>query len=471
MTVERGEAVGTSPGGSSGGPEPRPGRYRVFAVVSAALFMSSVDQTIVATGLGTLQRDLHSTINWSSWTITIYALGQIVAMPLAGSVSDQYGRKNVFVAGILIFTISSLGCGLSQNIQTLLVLRAVQALGGGCLTPAATGIVADEFGRDRDRAIGFFSSIFPIGGMTGPILGGLFVTYWSWRGIFLINVPIGLALCVVAMVRIPSRSVRRPARFDVVGVGLLGGGLLGCMAAISYLGTGTARVTDAWFTGPAAAGVLLLCGFLRHSARAPAPFVSISLLAGPGWGVVNFINFFYGAAALGFGPLIPVYAEQRYQLEPLGAGSLLSARSIGMVVVAGVATMALRRTGTRKPIVVGYLIGAIGMALVAIRPLGMSPYVWLSVGAAVAGIGMGISTPASNNAGMQLAPGAAASAAGLRGMFRQAGSITGVSVIAAIVARNDHPAQTEAAGFLAFAVVLVLLLPLVRLVPDQRGRW
>jgi MFS family permease len=376
------------------------------------------------------------------------------------------------VVGILIFTISSLGCGLSQNIQTLLVLRAVQALGGGCLTPAATGIVADEFGRDRDRAIGFFSSIFPIGGMTGPILGGLFVTYWSWRGIFLINVPIGLALCVVAMVMIPSRSVRRPARFDVVGgVGLLGGGLLGCMATISYLGTGTARVTDAWFTGSAAAGVLLLCGFLRHSARAPAPFVSITLLAGPGWGVVNFINFFYGAAALGFGPLIPVYAEQRYLLEPLGAGSLLSARSIGMVVVAGVATMALRRTGTRKPIVVGYLIGAIGMALVAIRPLGMSPYVWLSVGAAVAGIGMGVSTPASNNAGMQLAPGAAASAAGLRGMFRQAGSITGVSVIAAIVARNDHPAQTEAAGFLAFALVLVLLLPLVRLVPDHRGRW
>src|ERR1700712_1627595 len=167
--------------------DPKPRRYLIFAVVSIALFMASVDQTIVATALGTLQRDLHAQVNWSSWTITIYALVQILVMPLAGRISDQYGRRRVFIGAIVLFTVASLCCGLASNIYELIGLRAVQAIGGGAFMPSATGIVSDQFGRDRDRAIGFFASIFPIGGIVGPILGGGFVTYWAWRGVFLVN--------------------------------------------------------------------------------------------------------------------------------------------------------------------------------------------------------------------------------------------------------------------------------------------
>lgn len=166
-----------------------PRRHLVFGIVSIALFMASIDQTIVATALGTLQRDLHAPVNWSSWTITIYALGQIIVMPLAGSLSDQYGRRRVFVVAIVVFTTASLCCGLVGSIYLLVPLRAVQAIGGGAFMPSATGIVSDMFGPDRDRAVGLFTSIFPIGGIVGPVLGGVFVTYWSWRGIFLVNVP------------------------------------------------------------------------------------------------------------------------------------------------------------------------------------------------------------------------------------------------------------------------------------------
>jgi MFS family permease len=159
-----------------------PRRNVVFAVVSLALFMASVDQTIVATALSTLQHDLHAPINWGGWTITIYALGQIIAMPLAGKISDSYGRKRIFLVAAAVFTVSSLCCGLVTSIYLLVPLRAVQSLGGGAFMPSATGIVSDAFGRDRDRALGMFTSIFPIGGIVGPAIGGLFVQYWSWRG-------------------------------------------------------------------------------------------------------------------------------------------------------------------------------------------------------------------------------------------------------------------------------------------------
>jgi MFS family permease len=129
-------------------------------------------------------------------TLTIYALGQVLAMPLAATLSDQYGRKKAFVLAAVPFTAASLCCGLAENIYVLVALRTVQAIGGGAFMPAATGIVSDQFGRDRDRALGVFTSIFPVGGIVGSILGGVFVAVWSWRGIFLVNVPIGVVLIV-----------------------------------------------------------------------------------------------------------------------------------------------------------------------------------------------------------------------------------------------------------------------------------
>src|SRR5215475_13904162 len=198
--------------------EALPGRYVVFTIVSLALMMASVDQTIVATALPALQHDLHAQVNWSSWTITIYALGQVLMMPLAGKLGDQFGRKQVFLTAAAMFTLASLCCGLADNVYLLIVLRAVQALGGGAFMPSATGIVTEIFGADRDRAVGLFASIFPIGGIIGPVLGGLFVTYWSWRGIFLVNLPIGLILLALGTIFIPDIARRPDRHLDIRGI-------------------------------------------------------------------------------------------------------------------------------------------------------------------------------------------------------------------------------------------------------------
>src|SRR6202451_511134 len=192
------------------GGDPDPRRRLVFAIVSLGLFMASVDATIVATALHPIGQSLHSTINWTAWTITIYQLGQIIAMPLAGKVSDQFGRKNVYLISAAVFTGASLACGLSTSIYMLVSFRAVQALGGGAFFLPTWGIVSDHFGHDRDKALEMFTSIFPIGGIVGPVFGGVIAQDWSWRGIFLVNIPIGVVLITLGAKFIP-KGVRRPA--------------------------------------------------------------------------------------------------------------------------------------------------------------------------------------------------------------------------------------------------------------------
>jgi EmrB/QacA subfamily drug resistance transporter len=452
-------------------PVRQPQRYVVFAVVSIALFMASIDQTIVATALSTLQRDLHAQVNWSSWTITIYALGQIMVMPLAGRLSDQFGRRRVFVSAIVLFTVASLCCGLANDIYVLVALRAVQAIGGGAFMPSATGIVADQFGPDRDRAIGFFTSIFPIGGIVGPILGGVFVTYWSWRGIFLVNVPLGVIVLALALIFIPHTERRVGARVDVAGVALLGVGLLGVMFAVSYLGAAGSSWLAPQFVLGLLVGLGALAGFVRHAARAADPFIPLRLLRGSGFAVMNLINFFFGVTVLGLATLVPLYAQDRYGIDVLSAGTLLTARAVGMIAVAGLATFALRRTGYRRPMLLGFLICVVGLVLIAVPATGLSPYTWLAIATAITGLGMGVSIPASNNAIMHLAPADTGAIAGLRGMFRQAGGITGLSVVTAVLARSGNPGLAQAWALVGLAGVLLCLVPLIWIVPEHRGSW
>ncbi len=452
--------------------EPQPRRRLVFAIVSLGLFMAAVDSTIVATALHPIDRSLHSTINWTAWTVTIYQLGQIMAMPLAGKISDQFGRKKVYVLSALVFTTSSLACGLSTSIYMLVAFRLVQAMGGGAFMPSASGIVADHFGRDRDKALAMFTSIFPIGGIVGPVFGGLIAQGWSWRGIFFVNVPIGMALIVLAIKYLP-RGVRRPAAsLDVVGVILLALAMLLGMLAVTTLGSAGVKPWDPRCAVPFAAACALGAVFLRHSRRSPAPFIAVRLLLGKSFLVMNIVNVLFGTAILGFSALVPLYAQNRYHLPLASAGTLLTARAIGTVCLAGLAAMMLRRTGCRLPMIAGFSAIAFGLVMLAIEvPASLPPYLWLAAWSLLTGLGMGVSTPATNNATLQLAPDQVAQIAGLRGMFRQSGGIMSVSITTALLARSSNPGVTQAYTFVAEAALMLLMVGLVFLVPDHKGRW
>ena len=448
--------------------EPKPGRHLVMAVTCIALLMASVDQTSVATALPNLQTELGAPVTWVMWTITAYALGQIVAMPLAGRLSDQFGRKRIFLGAVVLFTVASLLCALSTNIYMLIVFRTLQALGGGAFMPSAVGIVSDVFGRNRERAIGLFTSVFPIGGLIGPVVGAILVTFWSWRGIFLINIPLGIIVLVLGLLVLPESRRSSRARLDLLGIGLFVLGMVGVMFALTSLGTGGPSL--AGFVVPLAAGGAFLGLFVWRSATASHPFVPLRLLARREFAVLNTINLLSGAATIGFGSIMALYAVDRYGLSILEAGAMLTARAIGTITVAGAAALAIRRTGYRWPMRIGFVLTAIGFAGIAIPPpAGIPVTVWLGASAIVIGIGMGISIPSNNNAGLDILPRDIAAIAGIRGMARQTGGIIGVSVIAAISASSGDPAATQAWAFLIFAVILLALLPLISFVPERRG--
>ena len=450
-------------------------RVVVFTIVAFALAMTSVDVTIVATALHALQHGLHTTINWAGWTITAYSFGFVLMLPVSGKFSEKYGCRKVFLGSIIAFTVASLGCGLADNIYVLIALRAVQAAGGAGFTPSATGIIVERFGDERDRAVGLFGSIFSTGAMVGPIFGGVFVSYWSWRDIFFVNVPIGIAVVALALRYIP-RDKPLPAgslhKMDATGMTLLGIGLFAGMLGSSYLGE---KNTQAWspeFLALAVVAIVAMWGFFRHVNRSEHPFIAPRLIHGPGFGAVNLVNGIFGGVTEGAVVLVPLYAINRYGFNALDSGTLLFAEGAAAILFSIAGALVLRRTGYRLPLYVGGMTIIVGLVLLALPPLGgLGPYAWLACSAFLVGAGNGAINPASRNGGLQLAPEHSSTLAALRSMTMQIGAIAVVTIATAILAGSKHPGLAQAWIFVAAAGLLVASLRLIGHVPEHRGSW
>lgn len=450
-------------------------RGLVFAIVALALLMMSIDSTIVATALHALRSGLQTSIGWAGWTITAYSLGFVVMLPVSGRLSELYGSRKVFIGSIVAFTVASLCCGMADNIYVLVALRGLQAAGGAGFTPSATKIIVDNFGSARDRAVGLFGSIFSIGAMIGPVFGGLFVTYGSWRGIFLVNVPIGLTVAALAWRYVPIDRPRtegsRPT-LDAKGIALLGSGLLFGMLAVSYLGEAAGHAWWPLFAIVLALAVLALWMFFRHINRSANPFIAPHLIVGPGFGAVNLLNAVYGGVSSAVIALVPLYAINRYGISALDSSALLVAQGVAAIILSTVSTFALRRTGYRAPLYVGGAIMAAGTLLLAVSPVaGVTAFAWLTLATFFIGVGRGTNNPASRNAGLQLAPKSASTLAALRTMSMQIGTIATVTIDTAILAGAHDPGRVQAVLFAAAAAVVLASLLLVARVPEHSGSW
>ena len=450
-------------------------RGLVFMIVALTLLMMSIDSTIVATILHALQHGLGTTVNWAGWTLTAYSFGFVVMLPISGRLSELYGRRRVFIGSVAVFTLASLLCGLADSIFALIALRALQAAGGAGFTPSATGIIVDHFGDARDRAVSLFGSIFPIGAMIGPIFGGLFVSYWSWRVAFLVNVPIGIAIIILALryiPRDPTRQEKPHFGMDIPGMALLGGGLLAGMLAVAYLGEVGAYAWSPAFVVPLMIAVVAIWMFFRHIRRSSRPFIAPHLIYGPNFGVVNLVNMIFAGIAIGAVALIPLYAANRYGIGAFDAGTLLIAQGVATIMMSVTIALTLRRTGHRLPIFVGAAIIAVGMLLLAFTPrFGIPPYVWLAGSAFLIGAGMGTINPASRNAGLQLAPRQSSTLAALRTLSLQVGSIATISITTTILTNSADPGNVQAWVYIVSAALLVVTLPIISRVPEHHGSW
>lgn len=446
----------------------------VFPIVALALLMITVDSTIVATALHALQVDLKTSVSWAGWTLTAYSFGFVLMLPLSAKFSIRFGNRPVFLVSVATFTFASLLCGLSTNIYVLIAMRAIQAIGGSGLTPSATGIIVNHFNQSRDKFLGLFGSIFAIGGMIGPIFGGIFVTYASWQWIFYINIPFGLTVLFFAMRFIPIAPPVDSSKknFDFPGLILLAMGIITAMYATTYLGEDDSSFQSPLFIGLVLFSVISFILFFRHLNRVEFPFINPNFIYGKGFGAVNFINLVHTGMVIGSASLIPFYAVNRYGISELNSGILLVLEGSASVVMSVIMSIYLRRTGYRIPLYVGSMILVLGLALLFFEPLfSISPFIWLSISTFFIGFGFGIMSPAARNAGIQLAPEQSANLAAIRSLGLQMGQIMSIAVATSIIAAAAYPSKAQAMVYLGLSILLLVTAPIISRVPENRGSW
>jgi EmrB/QacA subfamily drug resistance transporter len=452
-------------------------RYLIFVAAGLALLMHSIDSTIIAVAFPRFMEEFQTGVAWAAWTISVFFIGVAMAMPLAGSLSDTFGRKRVFLVSLGLFTASSLACGLAPNIYTLIGFRFLQGIGGSAFLPTASGIVSDTFPESRAKAIGLFTSIYPIGGIIGPNLGGFIVSRYSWRYIFYINLPIGLVLTALIMVLLSDSKPFSRRHMDVAGAFLMSGGLLFLMFALNIIGESLAPVSILLGTASLFVGFSFLFFFLRHERSETTPILDLALLRSTPFLAANILNMVLGAVIFGLFSFIPLYATSVYGLSTLMSGMILTPRSFGAIGASAIMSFLLRRWGYRWPMVAGFCIIALSTIFLGDDLLWFLPGLrsgavrTLSFLILIAGVGMGIMFPATNNACIELMPMKVATIVGLRNTFRTVGGALGVSVITLILHMSSTPESGFRIAFISFACALLCATPLAFLMPDGKKEW
>lgn len=451
-------------------------KYLVFGSVALALLMSSIDFSILPVGLPAMRAGLHTSLLLIGWAVTIYEFGQLLVLPLAGKLADELGRKRVVLFAVFLFVTSSFLCGFAPNVYVLIIFRFLQALGGGAIVPSCTGIVADLFPEKRAQAIGLFSSIFPIGGVIGPNIGGVIVDHLSWRYIFYVNVPLGIAVLLLIWIlyRPPQETVTRHS-IDFLGVALYGTAIFGFLIMLSWLGEAPRTAPFSPFLWLLVAGAIaLLVIFARHENRTPEPVFDMQLIKGRAFLAANTYAFIWGAGIYGFAAFLPTYAELHYHMSATEAGALLTPRGIVMIAVSILASFYLIRSGYRMPMIAGVLIVVLSLVLTSLGPdnpsifgVHFSNFIYMAGVTAFLGVGFGLSGPASNNAALDLAPSKIAAITGIRSMFRETGGTLGAGTTVFVVTLFADPARGLQVVFIALAFVLLPIVPVVFLIPDM----
>jgi EmrB/QacA subfamily drug resistance transporter len=452
------------------------GSYLLFGLVGLGLLMSSINLTIVAVALPAMTRSLDTSLSWVGWTLTAYQLVMVVVLPLAGRLSDSLGRKRVFLFCVGTFTVGSLLCGLAPNIGWLIAFRVLQAVGGAGLMPSAVGIVSDRFEQRRSQFIGLLSSVLPIGTVIGPNLGGWIVQQWGWREVFFVNVPIGVLVLVGAAAILHDRRKPTPfQRFDYPGAALFATAMLAWMLALTWLGNdaGAWRMALFWLL-LVGAGVLFWL-FSWQERRTSEPIVEPGIAVRQPYLAAHLYNLFLGAASVGLVSLIPFYAVAHYGMSSVLSGVVLTPRSLVVIGVSTLSSMLLPRLGYRLPMLGGVALVCAGLIMlslgwrnVRIGGLAIDDFWLVAVPVAVAGLGVGLCSPAAHNAGIELAPHKAAAISGIRAMFRNTGSIVTVSLIVLAMSLFEDRAVGLRVGFLVLALLSLTTVPLVLMLPDVR---
>ncbi|MEV4970154.1 MFS transporter [Streptomyces scopuliridis] len=419
-------------------------RMLVLAICCMSLLIVSLDNTVLNVALPSMQKELHASVAGLQWTIDAYTLVLASLLMLAGSTADRIGRRRVFQAGLVLFTLGSLLCSLAPNLESLVAFRMVQAVGGSMLNPVAMSIITNTFTapRERARAIGVWGGVVGISMAAGPLVGGLLVDSVGWRSIFWINLPIGIAALILTWRYVPESRAPKPRRPDPVGQLLV----IGVLGALTYaiIEAPSAGPTSPLIVSFAAVAVLSLAGLLLYEPRRAEPLIDLRFFRSAPFSGATVIAICAFAALGGFLFLNTLYLQNVRGLSALHAGLYMLPMAAMTFLCA---PLSGRLVGSRGPrlslLVAGAAMTASGVLFAAFDAEATTALMF--TGYVLFGLGFGmVNAPITNTAVSGMPRSQAGVAAAVASTSRQIGQTLGVAVIGAVLAGGTVGAVASA---------------------------
>ncbi|MEU5348222.1 MFS transporter [Streptomyces sp. NPDC020766] len=407
-------------------------RMLVLAICCMSLLIVSLDVTILNVALPSMQKDLDASLAGMQWTIDAYTLVLASLLMLAGSTADRIGRKKVFMAGLVVFTIGSVLCSLAPNLESLVVFRMIQAVGGSMLNPVAMSIITNTFTdpRERARAIGVWGGVVGISMAAGPLIGGLLVDSVGWRSIFWINLPVGLTALLLTLRYVPDSRAPKARRPDPVGQFLVIA-LLGSLTYAIIEAPSSAAGQTLAFGGVALAALVTL---LWYEPRRDEPLIDLRFFRSVPFSGATVVAISAFAALGGFLFLSTLYLQNVRGLDALHAGLWMLPMAVMTFVCAPLSGRLVGNRGPRLSLLIaGTAMTASGVLFAGFEA--ETANVTLVIGYFLFGLGFGfVNAPITNTAVSGMPRAQAGVAAAVASTSRQIGQTLGVAVIGAVLA-------------------------------------
>jgi EmrB/QacA subfamily drug resistance transporter len=444
-----------------------------FAITSTALFMTTLDNLVVTTALPVIRNDLHASLAGLEWTVNAYTLTFAVLLLTGAALGDRFGRRRLFVVGLTIFTAASAAAALAGSANELIVARAVQGLGGAIVLPLTLTILSAAVPPERRGvALGAWGGISGLAVALGPLVGGAVVSGLSWHWIFWLNVPIGLVLIPLGLLRL--RETHGPnSRLDLPGLALSGLGLTGIVWGLvrgNQVGWSSTEIV-----GSLAAGAALLALFVAWEFRAPAPMLPLRFFRNRAFTAANVASLLMFFGMFGSIFLLAQFFQTVQGYSPLQAGLRVLPWTAMPIFIAPLAGALSDRIGGRPLMALGLALQAAGLGWIAAVSTPTIPYSGLVAPFVLSGVGMAMFfAPVANVVLSAVRPEEEGQASGANNAIRELGGVFGVAVLASIFAHYGGyrsgtafvdgltPAIYVGAAIVAVGAVAALFIPRLR---------
>lgn len=407
--------------------------------------MVLLDETVVSVALPAIQRDLHMSPTGLQWVVNAYLLALASFVAVGGRLGDLFGQARMFRLGAALFVAASAGCGLVQSAVWLIVARAVQGLGAAAMIPATAAIVINAFdARERGRAMGVFGGITTLSLALGPLIGGVLTQGISWRAVFWVNIPIGLAMLGLATVTLPADEPERGGRMDWRGTLTLVPGLL--MIVLGLMQSGQWGWGATATIAVLAAGGTLIAAFCFIEPGRRSPLVQLGLFRNRNFSADNAVLGIVQFALIGLTVFMAIYVQELLGFGPILAGLALLPVTLPLLVLAPVIGRMYDRIGPRGLATTGAALLGVGLIWTAML-LGKLDYTWLLPGYVIMGSGIALTTVPTLTDVMNTAPPALrGQAQGVSQTLRQAGGAVGLAIMGTVVAGIQRRRLTDFAN-------------------------